>query len=47
MIAHRLSTVRACDRIFMLEHGRCVAAGTYDALVERSASFRALADAAA
>jgi len=47
MIAHRLSTVRACDRIFMLEHGHCVTAGSYDALVEDSASFRALADAAA
>jgi len=47
MIAHRLSTVRTCDRIFMLEHGRCVAAGSYDDLLARSASFRELAQAAA
>jgi ABC-type multidrug transport system fused ATPase/permease subunit len=43
MIAHRLSTVRACDRIFMLEGGRCVAAGTYRELMAHSAAFRDLA----
>ncbi len=47
MIAHRLSTVRACDKIFVLEHGRCVAAGGYDDLLAGSASFRELAHAAA
>ena len=46
MIAHRLSTVRHCDTIFMLEHGRCTAAGTYDSLFERHDSFRELAIAA-
>ena len=46
MIAHRLSTVRACDRIFMLEHGRCAAEGTYDLLLEESFSFRSLTSAA-
>jgi ABC-type multidrug transport system fused ATPase/permease subunit len=45
MIAHRLSTVRDCDAIFMLEQGRCVAAGTYDELLDRSRSFRELAQA--
>ncbi|MBA3324886.1 MAG: ABC transporter ATP-binding protein [Rhodobacteraceae bacterium] len=42
MIAHRLSTVRDCDRIFLLEGGRVVAEGTYDALVESNAEFRRL-----
>jgi ABC-type multidrug transport system fused ATPase/permease subunit len=42
MIAHRLSTVRDCDRIFLLEQGRVVAEGTYDALVENNAAFRRL-----
>ena len=42
MIAHRLSTVRDCDIIFLLEHGRVVAEGTYDTLVESNAEFRRL-----
>ena len=40
MIAHRLTTVQGCDIIVELEQGRVVATGTYDQLVERSASFR-------
>ena len=43
MIAHRISTVRACDRIFVLERGRVVAGGEYDDLIGRSPEFRALA----
>jgi ABC-type multidrug transport system fused ATPase/permease subunit len=46
MIAHRLSTVRHCDTIFMLEHGRCVAAGDYDTLFDQHEAFRDLALAA-
>ena len=46
MIAHRLSTVRHCDTIFMLEHGRCVAAGDYDTLFDQHRAFRELALAA-
>ena len=42
MIAHRLSTVRDCDTIFLLEQGRVVAEGTYDMLVENNAEFRRL-----
>lgn len=45
MIAHRLSTVRECDTIFMLEGGRVVAEGSYDALIETNRQFRALAGA--
>jgi ABC-type multidrug transport system fused ATPase/permease subunit len=45
MIAHRLSTVRDCDVIFMLEQGRVVAAGSYDELLETNRQFRALAGA--
>ena len=43
MIAHRLSTVQDCDRIFFLEHGRCAAVGTYDELVQTNHAFRELA----
>jgi ABC-type multidrug transport system fused ATPase/permease subunit len=43
MIAHRLSTVRHCDCIYMLERGQLVAQGTYDELLEQSEQFRKLA----
>jgi len=43
MIAHRLSTVRHCDVIMELGRGRVIACGTYDELLERSASFRRMA----
>jgi ATP-binding cassette subfamily B protein len=39
LIAHRLTTVRRCDTIFELEHGRVVAQGTYEQLLELSPSF--------
>ena len=40
MIAHRLTTVRDCDQIVLLEHGRVLALGTYDELLRGSESFR-------
>ena len=43
MIAHRLSTVRDCDRIFMLKRGRVVAQGPYEELLDSSQTFRAMA----
>lgn len=47
MIAHRLSTVRHCDQVLLLEKGRVIASGTYDALVAEHAGFRALHEGAA
>jgi ABC-type multidrug transport system fused ATPase/permease subunit len=43
LIAHRLTTVRRCDTIVQLEHGRMVAQGTYEQLLECSNSFRVMA----
>lgn len=43
MIAHRLSTVKHCDFIIMLEKGQIIAQGTYDDLIAESAEFRRLA----
>jgi ATP-binding cassette subfamily B protein len=45
LIAHRLTTVRRCDIIVELEHGRVVAQGTYEQLLDRSPSFRRMARA--
>lgn len=45
MIAHRLSTVEACDCIHLLENGQVAASGTYAELVAESANFRRMARA--
>ena len=46
MVAHRLSTVRRCDRIFLFRNGQVEASGAYDELIETNESFRTLAQAA-
>lgn len=43
LIAHRLTTVLRCGTIVQLEHGHVVAQGTYDELLERSPTFRQMA----
>jgi ABC-type multidrug transport system fused ATPase/permease subunit len=43
MIAHRLSTVRECDKIFLLDHGQFMASGTYDELIDTNPRFKAMA----
>jgi ABC-type multidrug transport system fused ATPase/permease subunit len=43
LIAHRLSTVRQCDQIYLLERGEVKASGTYDQLTENSQQFKAMA----
>lgn len=45
MIAHRMSTVRNCDRIAVLQKGRLTAVGDYDTLYKDNAAFRRLVDA--
>ena len=43
VIAHRLSSIRDVDRIYVLKAGRIVESGTYDQLIERAGVFAALA----
>jgi ABC-type multidrug transport system fused ATPase/permease subunit len=43
IIAHRLSTVKICDRLFLLEHGHIKASGTYDELLNADQLFQQMA----
>lgn len=43
MIAHRLTTVRNCDRLYFLKNGRVEASGTYDELAAGNSDFRLMA----
>jgi ATP-binding cassette subfamily C protein len=45
IIAHRLNTVKDCDVIHVLEHGKIVASGSYEALMKDCDIFRAMAHA--
>lgn len=40
VIAHRLSTVKKCDRIYQLDQGKIIASGSYADLCNSSPSFR-------
>jgi ABC-type multidrug transport system ATPase subunit len=42
-IAHRFSTIRSCDCIFLIDHGRLVAQGKFDSLLRENDLFRRLA----
>ena len=43
MIAHRLSTVESCDRIFYVDRGELVEQGSYADLVKSNGAFREMA----
>jgi ABC-type multidrug transport system fused ATPase/permease subunit len=43
MIAHRLSTVKGCDRIIVLDKGQLVGCDTWDALMTDNAVFQKIA----
>jgi ABC-type multidrug transport system fused ATPase/permease subunit len=40
LIAHRLTTVRHCDQIYLLEKGELKARGTFEELVTQNNTFQ-------
>jgi ABC-type multidrug transport system fused ATPase/permease subunit len=44
MIAHRITTVRHCDNIYLMDKGKIIDCGEYDDLYQRNEMFREMAD---
>jgi ABC-type multidrug transport system fused ATPase/permease subunit len=44
MIAHRITTVKYCDLIYLMDNGRITDYGRYEELYERNESFKKMAD---
>ena len=42
VIAHRLTTIKQCDRIIVLKNGNIVEDGTYETLIEKNGHFAEL-----
>lgn len=40
MIAHRLTTVKNCDTIYLMNEGKIIEYGTFEELLEHSDEFR-------
>lgn len=45
VIAHRLTTVRECDVIHLIDNGKIVDSGSYDELIRRNTQFQKMAQA--
>lgn len=45
IVAHRLSSVRNCDCVYMFKHGTIVAHGTYDELIKSNVEFKLMVNA--
>lgn len=43
LVAHRLSTIRNCDRVYFVDNGRVSGGGSYDELYEENPAFRRMA----
>lgn len=45
IIAHRLATVKNCDRIYVMDGGEVIECGTHEALIQKGGKYAALWDA--
>ena len=41
-ISHRLSSVKHCDKVFMLEKGQLIEEGTHQELMEKNGSYASM-----
>jgi ABC-type multidrug transport system fused ATPase/permease subunit len=44
IVAHRLSTIRRAERIYMIEQGKILGSGTHDTLYESLPQYREMVD---
>jgi ABC-type multidrug transport system fused ATPase/permease subunit len=45
IVAHRLTTIKKCDFVVEISHGKVIGQGSYDQLIESSESFRKMVNA--
>ncbi len=44
IIAHRLTTVKNCDNLYILKHGQIIAQGSYNELAEKNQEFKGMTE---
>ena len=44
MIAHRLATIKECDKIHILDQGKIIDSGSYQSLIKNNVDFKKLAE---